>query len=67
MARLPKVKLPEASAVVEALEWPLSDTVSPPVPEIVPEMLKVCAVAVKFTPVTLALLMVTLWLEGVKV
>jgi len=51
------VYAPELSAVVAALAAPLSVTVAPLAPPaglIVPEILKVCAVAVKFTPVTFA-------------
>ena len=50
-----------------ALEAPLKVTVAPLPPVIVPEMVQVLAVAVKFTAVTLALLIVTAWLVGLKV
>ena len=54
-------------AVVVALAAPLSVTVAPfpPVPLIVPEMVYVTVL--KFTPETLALLIVTTLLAGVKV
>jgi hypothetical protein len=61
---------PKLLAVVVELAAPLSVTVVPLPPAvglIVPEILKVCAVSVKFTPVTLAPLTVVLWLLGVKV
>ena len=50
-----------------ALEAPLNVTVAPLPPVIVPEMLQVIAVAVKFTAVALAPLMVTARLVGLKV
>ena len=56
--------MPEVSAVTVALEAPLNVTVAPLPPVIVPEMLQVIAVAVKFTAVTLAPLMVTARLTG---
>ena len=59
--------MPEVSAVVEALAAPLKVTVDPLPPVIVPEMLQVIAVAVKFTAFALAPLMVTAWLTGLKV
>ena len=59
--------MPEASAVTVALEAPLKATVAPLPPVIVPEMLQVIAVAVKFTAVTLALLIVTGLLVGLMV
>ena len=62
---------PELSVVVVAVAAPLRVTVAPLPPvvgEIVPEMLKVCAVAVKFVPeVTFAPLIVTVALVGLKV
>jgi hypothetical protein len=66
-----KLKLPDASAVVVKLAAPLSVTVAPAPVEaglMVPEMLNVgvAAVATKLTAVTLALLMVTAWLLGLK-
>ena len=64
------VYAPELLGVVVALAAPLSVTVAPLPPAtglIVPEILKVCDVAVKFTPVTLAPLTAMLWLPGVKV
>jgi hypothetical protein len=66
-----KLKLPEASAVVVKLAAPLSVTMAPAPTEaglIVPEMPYVGATApaVKFTPVTLALLMVTACVLGLK-
>ena len=67
MAKLAKLKFPELSAVVAALAAPLSVTVAPLPPVIVPEMLKVCVVVVKFTPVTFALLIVTALFAGVNV
>ena len=54
-------------AVVVALEAPLKVTVAPLPPVIVPEMLHVIAVAVKFTAVALAPLMVTARLTGLMV
>ena len=58
-----KLKLPEAFAVAVAVDAPVSVTVAPlPADEgvIVPEIVQVCwAVAVKFTPVTFAALIVT--------
>ena len=51
--------MPEASAVAVALAAPLSVTVAPLPFVIVPEILQVIAVAVKFTVVALALLIVT--------
>jgi hypothetical protein len=64
--------LPAPSAVVVAAVVPLSVTVAPLPPAaglIVPEMLNVCvcAVAVKFIPVTFAPLTVALKLVGLKV
>ena len=59
--------MPELSAVTVALAAPLSATVAALPPVIVPEMLQVVAVAVKFTAVTLALLIVTAWLVGLIV
>ena len=70
LAKPLKEYLPELSAIVLALAAPLSATVAPPPPEvgvIVPEMLKVCAVAAKFIPVTLAPLTVAPRLLGLKV
>jgi len=64
-----KVYAPELLAVVVAPEAPLSVTVAPLPPVvglIVPEMLNVCAVSVKFTPVILDPLIVELWLFGLK-
>ncbi len=64
------VYTPKLLAVVVALVAPVSATVAPLPPAvglIVPEMLKVCAVSVKFTPVTLAPLIAILWLFGVNV
>jgi hypothetical protein len=59
-----KLKLPEASAVVVKVAAPLRVSVAPVPAEaglMVPEMLNVgaTALAVKLTPVTLALLMLT--------
>ena len=59
--------MPEASAVTVALAAPLKVTVAPLPPVIVPEMLQVITVAVKFTAVALAPLMVTGWLVGLIV
>jgi len=63
--------LPELLAVVLALAGPLNVSVDPLPPAvglIVPEMLKVWkAVAVKFSPVTLAPLRVMLWTMGLNV
>ena len=59
--------MPEPSAVTVALEAPLKVTVAPLPPVTVPEMLHVIAVAVKFTAVALALLIVTAWLVGLMV
>jgi hypothetical protein len=73
LAKPVKLKTPVLLEVVTALAAPLSVTVAPLPPVvglIVPEMLNVgptCAVAVKFTPVTLAPLTVALWLTGEKV
>jgi hypothetical protein len=67
-----KVKAPVLSALVVALDAPLSVTVAPLPPIaglIAPDMLNVwppCAVAVKFTPVTFAPLTVTFWLVGLN-
>jgi hypothetical protein len=64
------VYAPKLLAVVVALAAPLSVTVAPLPPAvglIVPEILKVCAVSVKFIPAMLAPLTVMLWLLGVKV
>ena len=71
MARPVKLKLPELSAVVVPLDVPLKVSVVP-FPDAagltVPERVQVgSAVAVKFTPVTPALLMVTDWLVGLNV
>jgi hypothetical protein len=52
-----KVYAPELFAVVVALAVPLNITVAPLTPAvglIVPEIVKVCGVSVKFTPVMLA-------------
>jgi hypothetical protein len=65
-----KVYTPELFAVVAALAAPLSVTVAPLPPAvglIVPEILNVCAVAVKFTPVTLAPFTVAFVLVGLNV
>ena len=59
--------MPEASAVTVALAAPVRFTVAPLPPVIVPEMLQVIAVAVKFAAVTLALLTVTGRLAGLSV
>ena len=59
--------MPEPSAVTVALEAPLKVTVAPLPPVIVPEMLQVIALAVKFTAVALAPLMVTARLTGFTV
>ena len=59
--------MPEPSAVAVALAAPLSVTAAPLPPVIVPEMLQVTAVAVKFTAVALAPLMVTARLTGLMV
>ena len=59
--------MPEASAVAVALAAPLNATVAPLPPVIVPEMLQVITVAVKFTAVTLAPEIVTVWLAGLMV
>ena len=59
--------MPEASAVAVALAAPLNVTVAPLPAVIVPEILQVITAAVKFTAVTLALLMVTGWLAGLMV
>jgi hypothetical protein len=70
LAKPLKKYLPELSAIVLALVAPLSATVAPLPPAvgmIVPEMLNVCAVAVKFIPVTLAPLTVAARLLGLKV
>ena len=71
MARLLKLKLPEVSAVVVALDVPLSATVDPEPPVIVPERVKDCdcavEVAAKFTPVIFAPFTVTVLLAGVNV
>ncbi len=59
-----------ASAVVDAVAPPLNATVEPApsvAGEIVPEMLQVAAVAVKFVPDTFALFMVTELFVGEKV
>jgi hypothetical protein len=67
------VKAPELLAIVVALAAPLNATVAPLPPVtglIVPDMLKVglvCSVAVKFTPVASAPLIVAFWLVGLKV
>jgi hypothetical protein len=64
------VYTPKLSAVLIALAVPLSATVAPLPPAvglIVPETVKVCAVSVKFTPVTLLPLIAVLWLLGVNV
>ena len=62
-----KLKLPEPSAVVVAFAAPLSVTVEPLPPVIVPEILYVWAVVVNATPVMLALLIVTERFAGVNV
>ena len=59
--------MPEPSAVTVALAAPVRFTVAPLPPVIVPEMLQVIAVAVKFIAVTLTLLMVTARFTGLKV
>ena len=59
--------MPEASAVTVALAAPLNVTVAPLPPVIVPEMLQVSAVAVKFTAVVFAPLKVTARLAGLSV
>lgn len=61
-----KVYAPEAFAVVVAPEVPFRVTVAPlpPVPLMVPLMVKVCAAELKFA-VALAPLIVTGWLDGV--
>ena len=59
--------MPEASAVAVALAAPLKVTVAPLPPVIAPERLQVIAVAVKFTAVAFAPLMVTGWLVGLIV
>jgi hypothetical protein len=64
------VYAPAVFAVAMALAAPLSVTVAPLPPAvglIVPEMLNVCAVAVKFTPVTFAPLTVAFVLLGLNV
>jgi len=65
-----KLKLPELSAVAVPLDVPLRVN-NVPVPDAdgltVPEILHVCAVAVKATPVVLAPLIVTAWLVGLNV
>ena len=69
MARPVKLYAPEAFAVVVALAAPLSVTVAPLPPAVgltVPEMVQVCAAAVKLT-VWFAPLTVTAELRGVKV
>jgi hypothetical protein len=56
--------------VVVPLAVPLKVTVAPLPPAaelIIPEILKVWAASVKFTPVTLAPFTATLWLLGVNV
>jgi hypothetical protein len=62
-----KLYVPVLLAVVEAVLAPLSATVAPAPPEMVPEIVYVAvlAVAVKVTPATLAPLTVTLLLVGV--
>jgi hypothetical protein len=63
------VYTPEEFVVVVAVAAPLKATVAPLPPVvglIVPEMLKVCAASVKFTPVILELFTDTLWLLGLK-
>ena len=64
-----KLYAPEASAVTVALAAPLSVTVAPAPPVIVPEITQVdCVpVAVKFWPVASAPLTVTARLAGLKV
>jgi hypothetical protein len=65
-----KLYAPELSAVVVALAAPLSVTVAPLPPAaglIVPEMLNVCAVAVKLNPVIFAPATVAIWLLGLNV
>ena len=59
--------MPEESAVVLAVAVPLSATVAPAPPVIVPEMLYVATtLALKFTPVTLAPFTATGALVGVN-
>jgi hypothetical protein len=58
--------LPDASALTLALAAPLNVTLAPLPPVIVPEMLQV-AVAVKLLAVTLAPLIVIVWLAGLMV
>jgi hypothetical protein len=63
------VYAPVLLAVVVAFAGPVNVTVAPAPPAtglIVPEMLKVCAVPLKFIPVTLAPLIVAVWLTGVN-
>jgi len=63
------VYAPVLLAVVVAFAGPVNVTVAPAPPAtglIVPEMLKVCAVPVKFTPVTFAPLIVAVWAVGLK-
>ena len=62
-----KVKAPELLAVVEAVDVPERLTAAPEPPVMVPEIEKVCAVAEKFTAVTLAPLTVTEEEAGLKV
>jgi hypothetical protein len=62
------VKLPDASAVVVALNVPDKVTVAPvPVADTLPEILYVGAVAVKLMPVTLAPFTVAGALVGLNV
>ena len=56
--------------IVVAPAGPLKVTVAPAPPAvglIVPEILKVCATSLKFTPVTLAPFTIAVWLTGLKV
>jgi hypothetical protein len=65
-----KVYAPALLVVVVTLAAPLSVTVAPAPPVvglIVPEMLNVSAVPVKFTPVTFAPFTVAFWLTGANV
>jgi hypothetical protein len=67
-ARPLKVYAPEEFAVVVAVADPASLTVAPdpPVPVMVPVMVKVCTAELKFA-VLLPPLTVTAWLAGVKI
>jgi hypothetical protein len=62
-----KLKLPDPSAVTVALAVPLNVTVAALPLLIVPKILQLIAVAVKFTAVALAPLIVTARFTGLKV